>query len=66
MSYIADEWVQCGSKHTYRSKSEAKRAIRRAQTHGVSFRREHDRPMNAYRCPYCHKFHIGHKPRKLW
>lgn len=46
----------CGKKHAYKSLERSHRALREYIE---------DFPhlatgMNAYECPYCHKFHIGH------
>lgn len=54
---------QCQGKNTYFSKAEAKSAIKRLLTHGVDAQRHRGR-LRAYRCPHCHRFHIGHTPPK--
>ena len=53
---------QCTGKRTYKSKSDAKRAIKRAATaHGGA--KDYSR-LNAYRCPHCDGWHFGHRPRR--
>jgi hypothetical protein len=47
--------LQCHGKHTYLTKAAAKAAARHAE-------RFYGR-MQAYRCPHCDRFHIGH-PRR--
>lgn len=46
---------QCVGKIAYDSKRNAKRTIGRI--------RPRERPMSAYRCPWCGGIHIGKKPR---
>jgi predicted RNA-binding Zn-ribbon protein involved in translation (DUF1610 family) len=50
--------VQCDGKRPYASKAEAKTAARRLE-HLLG-------RMVSYRCPHCGRFHIGHRPRRLY
>lgn len=50
--------VQCHGKVKYRTKAWAKQAAKRVPTKsGCGF-------LQAYRCPHCDFFHIGHRPAK--
>jgi hypothetical protein len=46
---------QCGDKVAHQTKADALRLV------NVLWRKDGGR-MNAYRCPWCHKWHVGHKP----
>lgn len=50
--------TECGWKHQYDTKKEAKRAAERFN----AFRG--GKPALAYKCSFCGLFHIGHKPFK--
>lgn len=47
----------CSGKRRYATAIEAEQAIRRLRYETKTLAR-----MNAYRCPFCNKFHIGHTP----
>lgn len=55
MSRRAPKAACCDGKHVYRSMLFAKRIARK-------IRRDRDVPVCAYRCPHCHKIHIGGTP----
>lgn len=44
----------CASKNRYASRADAQEAIRRCAEHGT-------RGLHAYRCPYCHGWHLTSK-----
>ena len=49
---------QCGAKRTYLNQHDAKRALKQLRTiYGGP-------AMNTYRCPWCSRYHIGHKPQR--
>lgn len=63
MNATDDDWASgkrarvCGDKFPYRTRSEAKRGIKRACQH---YREARSR-WRAYRCQFCQNFHIGHR-----
>lgn len=57
-TYVTAAVVQCIGKRTYRSKHDAKRAARRAETSFGGGK------LDAYRCPHCAWFHVGHPPKR--
>jgi len=48
---------QCDGKRTYLTKSEAKRMAKRTMSSPAA---ANTRPLTAYRCQWCRRFHIGH------
>jgi hypothetical protein len=49
----------CKGKVSYETQIEAKFTVAKL------FKVEGKRGLNAYRCRFCHKFHVGHMPRRL-
>lgn len=49
----------CEGKRPYRTKKQAKAALRYIKTKG-------SRPGEAYRCPVCEQWHIGHPIGTPW
>lgn len=52
--YLATKERQCDGKHSFRNSHDAKVAAR--QTNAVFGGRR----LNAYRCPHCARYHVGH------
>lgn len=46
---------ECARKTSYRSADQAKRAISYIRVHGEE---REKRPIRAYRCPFCDRFHL--------
>ena len=49
---MGDPASQCLGKHSYETRSEAKKAI-------IAYRSKFG-PIGSYRCPHCNKLHLGH------
>jgi hypothetical protein len=49
----------CGTKQAHATKAAAKAHIGSLIAAGT-----HKRAMTAYKCPYCHKWHVGHVARR--
>jgi len=53
------KWYSCGRKKNYATKNDARSMCGiRKKTHGI-------KGLNAYKCPHCGAWHIGHKKEEV-
>jgi hypothetical protein len=60
--FVASRERQCGGKHNYRRKIDAKVAARQTMSASRHHTEKRGR-LIVYRCPWCEFWHVGHPPR---
>ena len=60
--FVASRERQCGWKHNYRRKIDAKVAARQTMSASRHHTEKRGR-LIVYRCPWCEFWHVGHPPR---